>query len=271
MRFENRFSATINVMVRAATYASKSLIRDFGELEKLQVSKKSLGDFVSTADLNAEKSLIADLQKARPDYGFLLEESGEIKGKDDTRRWIIDPLDGTTNFLHGIPHWCISIALEETLGSKKEIIAGVIYDPIKDELFWSEKGIGSFLNAQRLRVSGRSKMEESVIATGFPCANKDQTVQKDFLAESSKLMCQVAGIRRMGAAALDLAYVAAGRYEAFWERGLSPWDSAAGELIVREAGGFVTDLNGGKKHLEDGTILAANGMHRDLLKLLQKN
>lgn len=270
MRFENRFSANITVMVRAATAASKSLLRDFGELEKLQVSRKSLGDFVSTADLNAEKVIVEQLQKARPKFGFLLEEGGVIEGEDKQFRWIIDPLDGTTNFLHGIPHWSISIALEETVGNKSEIIAGVVYDAVKQELFWAEKGNGAHLNAQRLRVSGREQLNVSIIASGFPCVGNPDG-QKLFLKESEIMMQQVAGIRRMGSAALDLCYVACGRLEGYWERGVKEWDIAAGELMVREAGGFVTDLDGKKEYLNKGEVLAGNyALHTSLLKLLKK-
>ena len=245
-------SALINVMVRAAEKAGRALVRDFGEVEQLQVSRKGPADFVSTADMKAEKTLREELQKVRPDFGFLMEESGASKGKDETTRWIVDPLDGTTNFLHGLPHWAISIAVEKA----GEIVAGVVYEPVHDQMFWAEKGAGAFLNHQRLRVSARRKLEDSVLATGIPF--KGRPGHQQFLAEAEKVMTEVAGIRRFGAASLDLAYVAAGRYDGYWERGLSPWDVAAGVLLVTEAGGFVGEIGGGRNPVHGGTILAAN-------------
>ncbi|WP_448190557.1 inositol monophosphatase family protein [Azospirillum sp. sgz301742] len=245
-------SALINVMVRAAEKAGRALVRDFGEVEQLQVSRKGPADFVSAADMKAEKTLREELQKVRPEYGFLMEESGTSKGKDDTTRWIVDPLDGTTNFLHGLPHWAISIAVEKA----GEIVAGVVYEPVHDQMFWAEKGAGAFLNHQRLRVSARRKLEDSVLATGIPF--KGRPGHQQFLAEAEKVMTEVAGIRRFGAASLDLAYVAAGRYDGYWERGLSPWDVAAGVLLVTEAGGFVGEIGGGRNPVYGGTILAAN-------------
>ena len=248
----SRASAVINVMEGAARKAARSLVRDFGEVEQLQVSRKGPGDFVSEADRKAEAILRAELQKARPDYGLMMEESGETAGNDPTRRWIVDPLDGTTNFLHGIPHFAISIAHEED----GELVAGMIYDPLRDESFWSVRGSGAFLNNHRLRVSARKDMGDAVLATGLPFG--DRPGKQEALATLEPVMAGTAGLRRFGAASLDLAYVAAGRFDAFWEFGLSPWDVAAGILLIREAGGFVTELDGGNDPLNGDTILAAN-------------
>ncbi len=251
-------------MARAAEKAGRALVRDFGEVEQLQVSRKGPADFVSSADLKAEKTLREELQKARPDFGFLLEESGASKGRDDSTRWIIDPLDGTTNFLHGLPHWAISIALEKN----GEIVAGIVYEPVQDELFWAEKGAGAFLNHQRLRVSERRRLEDSLIATGMPFKGRPGHAQ--FLAEAEAVMVEVAGIRRWGAASLDLAYVAAGRFDGYWERGLSPWDVAAGSLLVTEAGGFVGEIGGGRNPVHGATILASNAhLNLPLAKMLR--
>jgi myo-inositol-1(or 4)-monophosphatase len=245
-------SSLINVMVRAAYKAAKGLIHDFNEVENLQVSRKGPSDFVSIADRNAEDSLKYDLGKARPDYGFICEESGSKKGRNEEVNWIIDPLDGTTNFLHGIPHFAISIGLQK--GDR--IIAGVVYDPIKDELFWAENGCGAYLNDRRLRVSGRKRLSESVMATGMPFQGHGD---HEKFAETIKLITpEVAGVRRFGAASLDLAYVAAGRYEGFWETGLHPWDTAAGWVIVIEAGGYVSDMKGASYNLDSDSILAVN-------------
>ncbi|MEI8393711.1 MAG: inositol monophosphatase family protein [Rhodospirillaceae bacterium] len=256
-------SANINVMAKAAEKAGRLLVRDFGEVEQLQVSRKGPADFVSTADLKAEKAVRAELAKARPDYGFLMEETGVVDGRDKSHRWIVDPLDGTTNFLHGVPHWAVSIGLERD----GEIVAGVVYEPLRDELFWAEKGQGAYCNAQRLRVSGRRRLEESLIASGMPF--KGHGHQSTYMAQLSALMMEVAGIRRFGSAALDLAYVAAGRFDGFWESGLSPWDVSAGILLVTEAGGFVTEVNGGRNPLYGLDLLAANShLHRPLSKVL---
>jgi myo-inositol-1(or 4)-monophosphatase len=256
-------SALLNVMTAAVQKTARGLVRDFGETENLQVSKKGPGDFVSAADKKAEQTLIAELTKARPNYGFLLEESGEIEGTDTSNRWIIDPLDGTTNFLHGIPHFSISIALERD----GELAAGVIYEPITDQMFTAEKGQGAHLNDNRIRVSARRSLEESLFATGIPFARKED--HDRFLAQLKSAMTVSAGIRRFGSAALDLAYVAAGRFEGFWEIGLKSWDMAAGIVLVREAGGFVTDLAGGGDMLETGDIIAANDfLHEPLRKIL---
>src|SRR5579864_8416091 len=258
-------SATINVMASAALKAARGLIRDFGEVEQLQVSVKGPGEFVSAADLKAEKVLRAELAKARPGYGFLMEESGAEAGSDRHHRWIVDPLDGTTNFLHGIPHFAISIALERD----GEIIAGLIYEPVRDEMFWSEKGGGAFLNDRRLRVSARRQLGEALIGTGLPFRGHGE--HAIYTATLSRVMAATSGVRRFGAAALDLAYVAAGRYDGFWEFGLSPWDIAAGLLLVREAGGFVSDLAGGQTMMTSGDVLAANGhLHLPLAALIRE-
>ncbi|WP_041039751.1 inositol monophosphatase family protein [Paramagnetospirillum magnetotacticum] len=257
-------SALLNVMMGAARKASRNLVRDYGEVEHLQVSKKGPADFVSSADLKTEKALRAELKKARPGFGFLLEEGGEIAGDDTSHRWIIDPIDGTTNFLHGIPNFCISIALERD----GELIAGVVYQPLGDEMFHAEKGAGAFLNERRLRVSARRKLEDTLIATGIPFIGRPG--HETFLKELAAVMPQVAGIRRFGSAALDLAYVAAGRCDGYWETGIKPWDIAAGIVLVKEAGGYVTDFQGGSKMLDNGEILAANDhLHQPLLKLLR--
>lgn len=257
-------SALINVMVKAATKAARGLRRDFGEVENLQVSKKGPADFVSVADKRAEEVLREELGYARPDFGFLLEEAGAIPPKSGNSRWIVDPLDGTTNFLHGLPHWAISIAAEES----GAVTAGVIYDPIKDELFWAERGRGAFVNDNRMRVSVRQQLSTALLATGIPFKGRGDSER--FAKELAQIMPQVAGVRRFGSAALDLAYVAAGRYDGFWEAGLSPWDIAAGILLVREAGGFVSEFNGRSNMLETGDVVAANDkLHRNLLKALK--
>ena len=257
-------SAILNVMTTAVYKAARSLVRDFNEIEHLQVSKKGLGDFVSTADHRAEKILIQELSKARPDYSFLLEETGAIEGKDPHHRWIVDPLDGTTNFLHGIPHFAISVALQKG----KQIVAGMIYNPITDELYWAEKGDGAYLNKRRLRVSGRRHLDEALVATGIPYGNTGD--RKKFLSAAERVMPRIAGLRRFGAAALDLAFVAAGRYDAYFEEDICPWDVAAGMLMVREAGGRVTELNGGDNILESGSIYASNmALYDPLKKLLE--
>ena len=239
-------------MIKAARKAARSLLKDFGEVEHLQAATKSPGDFVSKADLRAEKIIREELEQARPYYGWVGEESEEVIGKDPTRRWIVDPLDGTSNFLHGIPHWAISIALEH----KKEVVIGVIYDPIKNECYVAEKGNGAWLNEKRLRVSGRENMLEMLFATGIPFANKAGL--SSTLQEINQLMPKCSGLRRNGAAALDLAYVAAGRLDGYWERGLNSWDIAAGILIVRESGGLVGSLEGDMDPISNGSIIAAS-------------
>jgi len=245
-------SANLNVMMKAARTAARGLVKDFREVENLQVTSKSAGDFVSRADIRAEEVIRDMLMEARPNYGWLGEESEPVAGKDPTRRWVVDPLDGTTNFLHGLPHWGVSIALEH----KGEVVAGVVYDPAKDEMFFAEKGQGAWMNDQRLRVSDRSRMVEALFATGLPFANNPDLPET--LRDLARLLPQTAGVRRWGAAALDLAYVAAGRFEGYWERRLNPWDKAAGILIVREAGGLVETVEEGGNPIAAGSVLAAN-------------
>ena len=258
-------SALINVMFTAARKAGRSLARDFGEVEQLQVSLKGPANFVSAADHRAEEIIHAELSRARPGYSFLMEERGEIKGDDPTHRWIVDPLDGTTNFLHSIPIFSISIALER----EGELVAGLIYNPATDETFTAEKGKGAFINdRRRLRVAARSELAASVICTGVPHAGRPG--HDLFLKELRAIMAASAGIRRTGSAALDLAWTAAGRFDGFWERDLRPWDIAAGMVILREAGGYMSDANGKDRILEEGTIVAVNEtIHAKLLKLLK--
>ncbi|SPF78069.1 inositol monophosphatase family protein [Pseudoprimorskyibacter insulae] len=246
-------SANLNIMIKAARKAGRSLVKDFREVENLQVSMKGAGDFVSRADIEAERILKEELLGARPTYGWLGEEGGSQDGQDPTRRWIVDPLDGTTNFLHGLPHWAISIALEH----KGQIVAGVVFDPAKDEMFYAEKGAGAWLNdSRRIRVSGRHRMIESIFATGVPFAAKKTlpATMRDLAA----LMPECAGVRRFGSAALDLAYVGAGRYEGYWERELNIWDVAAGYIIALEAGALIEGVRQDQDPLESGSILCAN-------------
>ncbi len=246
-------SANLNIMIKAARKAGRSLVKDFREVENLQVSMKGAGDFVSRADIAAETILKEELMGARPNYGWMAEESAEEEGADPTRRWIVDPLDGTTNFLHGLPHFAISIALEH----KGQIVAGVIYDPAKDEMFYAERGAGAWLNdSKRLRVSGRHKMIEAVFATGIPFAAKNTLPAT--LRDLAKIMPECAGVRRFGSAALDLAYVAAGRYDGYWERELNLWDVAAGYLIAKEAGALIDGMREDQDPLESGSILCAS-------------
>ncbi|MET0576061.1 MAG: inositol monophosphatase family protein [Mesorhizobium sp.] len=258
-------SALLNVMVQAAMKAGRSLGRDFGEVQNLQVSLKGPGDYVSQADRKAEEIIHAELSRARPGYAFLMEERGAVEGEDGQHRWIVDPLDGTTNFLHGLPMFGISIALER----QGQIVAGVIYNPAMDELYTAERGGGAFLNDRRLRVAGRSKLSDCVIGTGIP--HLGQGHHGNYLIELRHVMAETSGVRRIGAAALDLAYVAAGRLDGFWEDSLSPWDMAAGMLLIREAGGFVSDKAGGQDMFENGSIVAGNeAIHRALLKTVKK-
>jgi myo-inositol-1(or 4)-monophosphatase len=246
-------SANIHVMVRAAHKAARHLVRDFGEVEHLQVSIKGPGDFVSAADRRAEQILREELSRARPGFAFLLEESGAIGGEETDHRWIVDPLDGTTNFLHAMPHFAISIALER----RGELVAGVVYDPIKDEMFCAEKGAGAYLNDRRLRVSRRSELSSCLIGTGIPVLDWPGRA-KGFLPQLERISDHVAGIRRLGTASLDLAYVASGRLDGFWEYGLKPWDMAAGIVLIREAGGLVGRLEGDDELLDAGTLVAGN-------------
>ena len=257
-------SALLNVMVQAAMKAGRSLSRDFGEVQNLQVSMKGPGDYVSQADRKAEDIIFAELSRARPGYGFLMEERGAVSGDDDQHRWIVDPLDGTTNFLHGIPVFSVSIALER----QSQIVAGVVYNPAMDELYTAERGGGAFLNDRRLRVAARAKLSDTVIGCGVPHLGRGH--HGNFLVELRNVMGEVSGIRRLGSAALDLAYVAAGRMDGYWETGLEAWDLAAGILLVREAGGFVTDADGGADPVAKGTVTCGNeAIHRELLTVLK--
>ena len=257
-------SANINVMVKACRKASKVLIRDFGEVEKLQVSIKGPGDFVTVSDKKVEKILIEELQKARPNYSILSEEIGQIDN-DESFRWIIDPIDGTANFLHGIPHFAISVGLEQD----KEIICGIVYDPIKDEMFVAEKGNGAYLYNYRMRVSSRSKLKDCIIFTGGPKreAKNRELALKEYYNFSSKVMVP---IRNLGSAALDMAYVAAGRCDGFWQRNLNYWDIAAGIILVKESGGFVTDFSGKNEYIQNKTILVTNSkVNNEMIEVLK--
>jgi len=257
-------SALLNVMTAAARKAGRTLKRDLGEVENLQVSRKGPADFVTAADRRAEEILYAELTKARPGYGFLGEEGGRRDGDDKSHCWVVDPLDGTTNFLHGIPQFAISIALERD----GVLVAGVVYNPANEELFVAERGKGAFLNDQRLRVAARRSLADAVIACGLPHSGRGDLAA--FRGELAAVQDKVAGLRRFGAAALDLAWVAAGRLDAFWERNLSPWDMAAGVLLVREAGGFASDLDGGDRIFDKGEVVAGNEtLHRALMACLK--
>ncbi len=258
-------SAVLNVMVKAAHRAGRSLKRDLGEVENLQVSVKGPRNFVTAADRRAEEIVREELAKARPDYGFLGEEGGVIEGADKSHRWIVDPLDGTTNFLHGIPHFAVSIGLERN----GAIVAGLVYNPANDDMFLAERGKGAYLNDKRIRVAARLKLAEAVVACGLPHYGRgDLALARHEIAAAQQ---NFAGLRRYGAAALDLAWVACGRLDAYWERDLSPWDIAAGSLLVREAGGFVTDLDGGDDIFAKKQVVAGNDtMHHELLRLLKE-
>src|SRR5262245_2833880 len=256
-------SALLNVMIKAARKAGRTLKRDFGEVEHLQVSLKGPANFVTAADRKAEEVLREELTAARPGYGFFGEEGGRHEGTDKTHTWVVDPLDGTSNFVHGIPHFAVSIALER----EGTIVAGLVYNPANDDLFTAERGKGAFLNDQRLRVAGRRRLADAMVACGLPHLGRgDLALAKKELAAVQE---KVAGMRRFGAASLDLAWVAAGRYDGYWERNLSPWDVAAGLIIVREAGGYVTDLDGGDRAVTCGDVIAGNEtIHAELLKVL---
>jgi myo-inositol-1(or 4)-monophosphatase len=258
-------SAVLNVMIKAAHRAGRSLKRDLGEVENLQVSLKGPRNFVTAADRRAEEIVREELAKARPDYGFLGEEGGAHEGADKSHRWIVDPLDGTTNFLHGIPHFAVSIAIERN----GAIVAGVVYNPANDELFVAERGKGAFLNDKRIRVAARERLADAVVACGLPHYGRgDLALARREIAAAQQ---HFAGLRRYGAATLDLAWVACGRLDVYWERDLSPWDLAAGSLLVREAGGFVSDLDGGDAIFAKAQIAAGNDtMHRELLRLLKE-
>ena len=261
-------SGLITVMTRAARKAAPRLRRDFGEVEQLQVSRKGPADFVSMADKRAEQTIVEELRNARPDWGMLLEEGGAIEGNPAKPRWIVDPLDGTTNFLHGIPHFSISIAVEERRpDGRAEISHGLIYQPLTDESFWAEKGRGAWLHDARLRVSARRELADSVIGTGIPhCGRGDPALWAKIYTAVGP---QVSGVRRLGSAALDLAWVAAGRFDGFWEDDLDLWDTAAGVLLVREAGGFVTDYRGADRSFERREYLAgSSAIHSKLQKLV---
>lgn len=261
-------SALMEVMTRAVLKASRGLRRDYGEVGQLQVSKKGTADFVSTADINAERVLHKELQHARPKFGFLMEEAGAIEGEDTKHRWVIDPIDGTNNFIHAVPYFCISVGLERTSSTgEREIIAAVIYDPLRDEMFTAEKASGAFLNDKRIRVSGRKEMDSALLSTALPRSFRDN--YKQALNMMTGMTASSAGIRCFGAAALDLAYVAAGRFDGFWSNSLRPWDIAAGMLLVKEAGGEVSEISGGNKMLDSGSIIATNGLiHKKVDALL---
>jgi myo-inositol-1(or 4)-monophosphatase len=261
-------SGLITVITRAARKAAPRLRRDFGEVEQLQVSKKGPGDFVSMADKRAEQTIVEELRNARPDWGLLLEEGGEIAGDPSKPRWIVDPLDGTTNFLHGIPHFAISIAVEERRpDGRPEITQGLVYQPLTDETYWAEKGRGAWLQDRRLRVSARRNLDEALIGTGIPHLGRGTT--ESWSRIYNAVAPEVAGIRRFGAASLDLAWVAAGRMDGFWEDDLDIWDTVAGLLLIKEAGGFVTDYRGSDRSFERREYLAANGdLHSKLHKLV---
>ena len=257
-------SALLNVMIAAARKAARSLKRDFGEVEKLQVSLKGPGNYVSAADKRAEETVYAELSKARPGYGFIGEEGGRRDGADKTNTWIVDPLDGTTNFLHGVPHFAISIALER----EGVLVAGVVYNPVSDEMFVAERGKGAFVNDQRIRVAARRELKDALVGCGLPHPNRSDLALN--AREIAAMQPKVGGLREFGAAALDLAFVAAGRLDAYWERDLSAWDVAAGTVLLREAGGFVTDLDGGDSILAKGHIVAGNEFtHSETLRVLK--
>jgi myo-inositol-1(or 4)-monophosphatase len=257
-------SALINVMIQAAQKAGRTLRRDFGEIEKLQVSIKGPGNYATAADRRAEETLYQELTKARPGYGFLGEEGGVREGADKTNTWIVDPLDGTTNFLHGIPHFAVSIGLER----EGTLIAGVVYNPVTEDIFFAERGKGAFHNESRIRVAGRRELDHAVAACPLPHIGRtDPLINRELEA----MQTQVAGLRRFGATALDLAFVAAGRFDIYWERNVKPWDLAGGIVLVREAGGFVTDIDGGDAMFDKGQVLAGNDiMHKAALTVLAR-
>ncbi|MEM7424485.1 MAG: inositol monophosphatase family protein [Pseudomonadota bacterium] len=254
-------SALLNVMVSAVRKAARGLVRDFGEVEALQVSRKGPGDFVTAADRKAEQVLMRELEHVRPGYSFLTEETGTVDGRDKSHRWIIDPIDGTTNFIHGIPAFCVSLALER----EGTLVAGVVYNPITDELYVGERGAGAYLNDRRLRVAARRDLTDAVVACGIPHNGRPDHPQ--FIRELARVQARVAGVRRSGSAALDLAWVAAGRFDAYWERDIEPWDMAAGIVLVREAGGMVGDIDNKPDPMKTGHVLVAN---EDIYRAMQK-
>ncbi len=259
-------SALMNVMTAAALKAGRGLKRDFGEVENLQVSVKGPGDFVTIADKKSEKIIFEELSRARPGYGFVLEEGGRVEGADKSHTWHVDPLDGTTNFLHGLPIFAVSIGLERD----GQIVAGVVYNPATDDLFVAEKGLGAYYNNHRMRVAARRDMSDGLIATGIPPLAK-AAIHPRFKAELASVMTRAGGVRRLGAASIDLAYLAAGRFDGFWERGLKSWDLAAGLILIREAGGYLSDADGGQDILAKGSICAGNEyIQKQLLDLLKK-
>lgn len=253
-------SALLNIMVQAATKAGRSLTRDFGEIENLQVSVKGPGDFVSAADRKAEEIIYESLLKSRPDWGFLMEESGEVKGSDPLHRWIVDPLDGTTNFLHSMPIFAVSIGLER----EGKMVAGVIYNPITEELFTAEKGGGAFMNDRRMRVAARRKLADCMLSTAIPHIGSKKLGR--YLEEAKVSSASASAVRGLGSAALSLAYIAAGRLDGYWEHSLQPWDMAAGMVLVREAGGFLSDISGGEQMMETGGLIAGNETIRDAIR-----
>ncbi len=257
-------SPLITIMVAAARKAGRALIRDFGELENLQVSVKGPGNFVTNADRRSEEILHQELSKARPKFGFLMEERGRVPGSDPSHEWVVDPLDGTTNFMHGIPLFAISIGLVKDGIAE----AGVVYNPVSDELYVAEKGRGAYLNERRLRVAARRELADCVVCCGIPHSGRGDLAR--FRAELAAVQERVAGVRRTGSAALDLAWIASGRFDGFWERGLSPWDLAAGMALIREAGGFATDLDGGDGLFAKGSVCAGNELiQKQLLEVLK--
>jgi myo-inositol-1(or 4)-monophosphatase len=256
-------SPILTIMIKAAEKAAKSLLRDFGEVENLQVSRKGPADFVTAADKRSEEIIFGELQKARPDFSFMMEESGKVKGNDPEHVWIIDPLDGTHNFMHGVPHWCISIALEQ----KGQVVAGLVYDCAKDEMFTAEKGGGAFLRNRRLRVSGRNELERCMINYGQPFGDN---YNRSLFFKELDAVSRVAMVRRFGAAALDMCYTAAGRLDGYWERNIKPWDVAAGVLIVKEAGGITTSIENDDNPVHSSNVVTGNPqVHSELRKILK--
>lgn len=252
-------------MIKAAEKAARSLVRDFGEVEQLQVSRKGPGDFVTAADKRSEEIIFEELKKVRPSYSFMMEESGEVKGEDTNHVWIIDPLDGTHNFMHGIPHWAISIALEKD----GQVQAGIVYDPIKDEMFRAEKGTGAFMSNKRIRASGRNNLEQCTFGFGNPTLDPKFRVR--YFKELDAVSSASPMVRRSASAALDLCYVASGRFDGYWERGIKSWDVAAGVLICKEAGGIVSSIDNSDNPVHSGQVVAANGqIHGNLRTLIQK-